>query len=243
MFNLCNLLRWQFRCLTNVVVVVIIDCMDETQGFSLTFVSCCFFKVPWKHFSFIFLLRHEEDITGSSRFIRNDPPSITFSQIWKKGFCSKSTRVLVGFCSKTWTRDALKVDNKSFFDKTCLGFRSCYMWRIMRGIFFKSGVYRFLQLFIYVTLDHKTSLRSLGYICSNSQKYIVWVTIIDLSFMPKIIRILRSCSLKIFCKCLTVNISKLHFWLVICIAKNFIWTTLKVIFSIFRFFLQPQISK
>ncbi len=33
----------------------------------------------------------------------------------------------------------------------------------------------------------------------------------------------------------TVNISKLTFWLVLCI-KNFIWTTLKVIFSIFRFF-------
>ncbi len=43
----------------------------------------------------------------------------------------------------------------------------------------------------------------------------------------------RSCSMKIFCKCLTINVSKLHFWLVICIAKNFIWTTLKMIFSIF----------
>ncbi len=43
---------------------------------------------------------------------------------------------------------------------------------------------------IYVTLDHKTSLKSLGYICSNSQKYIVWVKIIDFSFMPKIIRTL-----------------------------------------------------
>ncbi len=42
----------------------------------------------------------------------------------------------------------------------------------------------------FVTLDHKTSLKSLGYICSNSQKYIVWVKIIDFSFMPKIIRIL-----------------------------------------------------
>ncbi len=63
--------------------------------------------------------------------------------------------------------------------------------------------------------------------------------------MPKIIRILRSCSMKIFSKFPTVNISKLNFWLVICIAKNFIWTTLKVIFSIFRFFctLRFQISK
>ncbi len=63
--------------------------------------------------------------------------------------------------------------------------------------------------------------------------------------MPKIIRILRSCSMKIFCTFSTVNISKLNFWLVICIAKNFIWTTLKVIFSIFRFFctLRFQIYK
>ncbi len=63
--------------------------------------------------------------------------------------------------------------------------------------------------------------------------------------MPKIIRILRSCSMKIFCTFPTVNISKLNFWLVICIAKNFIWTTLKLIFSIFRFFctLRFQIYK
>ncbi len=32
--------------------------------------------------------------------------------------------------------------------------------------------------------------KSLGYICSNSQNYIVWVKIIDFSFMQKIIRIL-----------------------------------------------------
>ncbi len=31
----------------------------------------------------------------------------------------------------------------------------------------------------HVTLDHKTSLKSLGYICSNGQKYIVWVKMID----------------------------------------------------------------
>ncbi len=37
---------------------------------------------------------------------------------------------------------------------------------------------------------HKPSVKSLGYICSNSQKYIVWVKIIDFSFMPKISRIL-----------------------------------------------------
>ncbi len=39
----------------------------------------------------------------------------------------------------------------------------------------------------------------------------------NFSYMPKIIRMLRSCSMKIFC---TVNISKLNYWLVICIAKN-----------------------
>ncbi len=46
------------------------------------------------------------------------------------------------------------------------------------------------SLVLFVTLDHKSSLKSLGYICSNSQKYIVWVKIIDFSFMPKIIRTL-----------------------------------------------------
>ncbi len=43
---------------------------------------------------------------------------------------------------------------------------------------------------IYVTLDHKTSLKSHGYIWGNSQKYTVWVRIIDFSFMSKIIRTL-----------------------------------------------------
>ncbi len=33
---------------------------------------------------------------------------------------------------------------------------------------------------IFMTLNHKSSLKSLGYICSNSQQYIVWVKIIDL---------------------------------------------------------------
>ncbi len=72
------------------------------------------------------------------------------------------------------------------------------------------------------TLEHKSSLKSLGYICSNSQQYIVWVKNIDFSFMPKIIRILRSRSMKIFSKFPTINISKLNFGLVICIAKNLI---------------------
>ncbi len=35
---------------------------------------------------------------------------------------------------------------------------------------------------------------------------------------------------------------KMYFWLVIYIAKDFIWTTLNVIFSIFRFFLYPLIT-
>ncbi len=97
----------------------------------------------------------------------------------------------------------------------------------------------------YVSLEHKTSHKQHGYICRNSQQYIVWSKLSIFSFMPKLIRILRSCSMKIFCKFPTVNISKLNYWLLICIAKNFIWTTLKMIFSIFRFFctLRFQIYK
>ncbi len=49
-----------------------------------------------------------------------------------------------------------------------------------------SGSEKFEFLFENVWLEHKTSLKSLGYICSNSQKYIVWVKIIDFSFMLKL---------------------------------------------------------
>ncbi len=41
------------------------------------------------------------------------------------------------------------------------------------------------QYIKYVTLDHKTSLKSLGYICSNSQKYIAWVNIHRYFFYTK----------------------------------------------------------
>ncbi len=34
---------------------------------------------------------------------------------------------------------------------------------------------------------------------------------------------------------------KTYFLLLLCIAKNFIWTTLKMIFSIYWYFLHPQI--
>ncbi len=46
--------------------------------------------------------------------------------------------------------------------------------------------------YFFISNDYLTfvpSLKSLGYICSNSQQYIVWVKIINVSFMPKIISI------------------------------------------------------
>ena len=65
------------------------------------------------------------------------------------------------------------------------------------------------NIYTCLHLDHKTSLKSHGYICRNSQQYIVLVKIIDFNFMSKIIRI----------------------------AKDFFWTTFKVFFfSIFKFF-------
>ncbi len=116
---------------------------------------------------------------------QNYPSSITFSQLWwnssqlarlfkvkvalspdlntahwfakmdLSASVHKQQGALVGFCSKTWTRDVLKVDNTGFFDKMCLGFRSCYTWRIMCGKqqFFLNGVYHFLQVnstYIYI---------------------------------------------------------------------------------------------
>ncbi len=61
---------------------------------------------------------------------------------------------------------------------------------------------------ILVCQDHIFPVREKFHLISNNQQYIVWVKIINFSFMPKIIRILRSCSMKIFP---TVNISKLNY--------------------------------
>ncbi len=52
------------------------------------------------------------------------------------------------------------------------------------------GILHTILLAPHVTLEPKHSLRSLGYICSKSQKYIVWVKMINFYFKPKIIRIL-----------------------------------------------------
>ncbi len=41
-----------------------------------------------------------------------------------------------------------------------------------------SLLFRYFDI-LDITLDHKTSLKSLGYICSKSQKYIVWVKMIN----------------------------------------------------------------
>ncbi len=40
---------------------------------------------------------------------------------------------------------------------------------------------------LYVTLEHKSGLKSHRYVCSNSTRSIVWVKMIDFSFMPKIL--------------------------------------------------------
>ncbi len=59
------------------------------------------------------------------------------------------------------------------------------------------------------------------------------------SFYAKHHRILRSYSMKIFfnfVNFISLNIYFFKIWLVICIAKNLIWTTLKMIFSILWFF-------
>ncbi len=97
-----------------------------------------------------------------------------------------------------------------------------------------------------MSLEHKSSHKLHRYICSNSQQYIQWVKIIFILCQKS----LSSCSMKIFCKCPTIKINIflliwINFWMVICIAKNLIWTTLKMIFSIFRCFctLRFQIFK
>ncbi len=91
-------------------------------------------------------------------------------------------------------------------------------------------------------LDHKTSLKWHRYICSNRllEQYIVWVKIVDFSFIGYKIKITFHEDILSFP---TINIYIFIFLLVICIAKNFIWTTLKTIFSIYLDFFAPSDSR
>ncbi len=66
-----------------------------------------------------------------------------------------------------------------------------FCFKILNTIQFLSKAWKSQDIFLNVTLDHKTSHKSHGCICSNSQKYIVWAKIIYFSLMPKIIRILK----------------------------------------------------
>ncbi len=81
----------------------------------------------------------------------------------------------------------------------------------------------------YVTLEHKTSLKSLAYICSNSQQYIVWVKIIDFYLMPNIIRTFKN---HVLWRYFVNFLSKIYknVWLVICMTNNLIWTNLNELF-------------
>ncbi len=45
-------------------------------------------------------------------------------------------------------------------------------------VFYMKIKHIYLQILMNMTLDHKTSLKSHRYICSNSQQYIVWVKIL-----------------------------------------------------------------
>ncbi len=84
-------------------------------------------------------------------------------------------------------------------------------------------------------MDHKTSLKSLGYICSNSQKKHCMGQHYTFFFYANNHYDIKkgSCSMKIFSKFPSINISKLNYWLVIYIAKNLILTILKAFLDCF----------
>ncbi len=114
--------------------------------------------------------------------------------------------LLWGMRKHPGNEDAVRNELQPSIDKTrCLvGLR---MWNVLLkrdNVFyypFKSTSYRSSaisnisaklppQKTLFVTLVHKTSLKSLRYICSNSQKYIVWGQNYTFFFYAKIIRIL-----------------------------------------------------
>ncbi len=84
----------------------------------------------------------------------------------------------------------------------------------------------------YMSLQHRCSHKQHSCICSNRQQYSVWLKIIIFLLWQKWLDI----KIVLHEHISTVNISKLNYWLLICIAKNLIWKILKMIFSILNFF-------
>ncbi len=63
----------------------------------------------------------------------------------------------------------------------------CFISFLTAAFYFLNLSYLLLHIIttVYLTLHHKTSHR--GVLCCNSQKYTVWVKLIDFSFMPKLL--------------------------------------------------------
>ncbi len=103
--------------------------------------------------------------------------------------------ILIHACVSFWgLKTPFTVITKSNHDIIQTPFVLHYSNSIMTKFIFRwtitLSINKNVPMYIFVTPDHKTCLKSLEYICSNSQKYIVWVKMIHFSFMPKIIRIL-----------------------------------------------------
>lgn len=86
-FNLCNLLRWQCRCLTNVVVVVvIIDYGYDYTQYTELFPHHCnalLSQGSMKTFQLLFSFFALKKISQVHQVRWNYPSSITFSQLWR----------------------------------------------------------------------------------------------------------------------------------------------------------------
>ncbi len=105
-------------------------------------------------------------------------------------------------------------------------------------------IYTYISIyfFLYVTLDHKTSLNSTIILVAIAKNTLFGSKIIDFSIMPKVIRMLSKdhvpwryfVNFQLYCKYIKT---------IICIAKNFIWTALKAIsFCILRFQIFKKLS-
>ncbi len=90
---------------------------------------------------------------------------------------------LSGFIHFSKTFPGLEIAVLKFhdFSRFFMTVRTLYGYECTISTYCKhfSHFYHRIRKKIFVTLEHKTSLK-----CSNSQKYIVWVKMIDLSFMP-----------------------------------------------------------
>ncbi len=134
-------------------------------------------------------LEWEANLCGSTPLTYADPDQLS---VWAL-MCDKQLQRFLRQRRNNWPNWPLLVWNSNITlvhscDNTCSPENQMHDHLYGQKTIFAMLIFRTREWWACDLWHWSTKLKSLGYNCNNSQQYIVWVEIINLNFMPKIIR-------------------------------------------------------